>query len=113
MVNPLVFILQKMSSKMSDHIPDVDAVHSCLYAFREKDPTVDGLIEKLGDADSKLSKSVDYDGELGHDLYLAEALVKKLKAKHADATQRRIAAKNEFDVVYAAALKKIAALSNA
>jgi hypothetical protein len=96
-----------------DKVPDVDAVHDCLYAFRELDPSVDDLIEKLGDADSKLSKSVDYDGESAHDLYLAEALVKKLKAKHADATQRRIAAKNEFDVVYAVSLEKITALSNA
>ena len=123
MVISLVFILRKMSDK----IPDPDAIHHCLRAFREQDPSVDDL-KKLMEADSALSASIANDVKAYQELFAAEAYarkmkakcaafaaeayVKELKAKCAAAAKLREEAKQRFDSVYAVCFTKITALPN-
>ena len=97
---------------MSDNVPDLDALRDCLWAFREADPSVDDLIEKLGYADSALFKSACNNVEASRELFAAEAYVREMKAKCAATAKLHNEAKKHFDAVYAAGLAKITALSN-
>ena len=108
MVISLVFILRKMSDK----IPDPDAIHHCLRVFREQDPSVDDLIEKLGYADSALFKSACNNVEASRELFAAKAYVKEMEAKCAATAKLHTEAKEYFDAVYAACIAKINDLSN-
>jgi hypothetical protein len=94
---------------MSSDVPVLDSgdVIDCLFALREKDPSVVDCIDAINKAEEKFNTSVYLSLALSKEVNAAKAYLAKVTAEDAANLKIVVAAKQQYDALMAEGIKKI------